>query len=118
MGNSLLDVSQTVCIPTIPGYPSNFLMPYDRQGPNGEPLYLCTGCRMWYFADGFLVNRLGFRYKTCTRCCTRERDPARIDMKKAALIRKKEAALTQKPRTQSAWLSDSEFEAVLEELFA
>ena len=87
-----------------PGYPSPD-MPYTRLGSDGEDLYRCPGCRMWYFSSGFLVNRLGRRYKTCTRCCAREKDPTRIAKKKAASDSRK--------LSRPSWLSDSDLEALL-----
>jgi hypothetical protein len=82
-------------------------MPYTRQGSEGEDLYRCSGCHMWHFSSGFLVNRLGRRYKTCTSCCAREKDPIRLAKKKAA------SDSRQLSRPASRWLSDSDLEALL-----
>jgi hypothetical protein len=38
-----------------------------------QPTYQCSGCHKRFFADGFDVNRLGSRYKSCKTCVTRSR---------------------------------------------
>ena len=36
-----------------------------------QPTYQCSGCHKRFFADGFDVNRLGRRYKSCKECIAR-----------------------------------------------
>ena len=101
-----LELEKANCRVITPGYPSP-KMPYTRQGSEGEDLYRCSGCHMWHFSSGFLVNRLGRRYKTCTSCCAREKDPVRLAKKKAA------SDSRQLSRPACRWLSDSDLEALL-----
>ena len=40
---------------------------------NQEETIRCSGCKKNFFADGFKVNRLGRRLKTCLECNDRQK---------------------------------------------
>ena len=36
-----------------------------------NPIFACSGCHKKFYADGFKINRLGLRHKTCLECSAR-----------------------------------------------
>jgi hypothetical protein len=44
-----------------------------EQAPPPADVFACTGCKKRFRVDGFRVNRLGERAKTCLECCVRSK---------------------------------------------
>jgi len=51
----------------------------------------CTTCRKCFFEDGFKVNRLGRRLKTCLECNTRDKASRERDKQEPEKVGKKQA---------------------------
>ena len=66
-----------------------------RYGPNGE-LFQCSGCHMYDYLNGYKINRLGFRLKTCLRCVAREQTPKRVEGRARVVAKRAARALIEK----------------------
>ncbi len=55
-----------------------------------QEIFKCTVCKMKHFSDGFSVNRLGIRMKSCNSCRARSQRQRDTKKKDAEELKKRE----------------------------